>query len=167
MQQTGGRKASRLHLETTYGEDTYRRATRDVHRCAGLHRHAAGVLGQPAVCDIEASVRFYSDVLGVDVQYADPDFAALSVDGHEFMLHADHTYDTHPWHGALLANERRGLGAELRLMGHDADDVERRAVASGAVVLRPAATKGHGIREVIVEDPDGYTWAIGSLVDAR
>jgi catechol 2,3-dioxygenase-like lactoylglutathione lyase family enzyme len=118
------------------------------------------------VRDIEASVRFYRDVLGADVQYADPDFAAISVAGHEFMLHADHTYDTHPWYGTLLANERRGLGAELRLMGHDADEVERRALAAGATVLRPAATKGHGIREVIVEDPDGYAWAVGSLAEA-
>jgi catechol 2,3-dioxygenase-like lactoylglutathione lyase family enzyme len=118
------------------------------------------------VRDVEASVRFYRDVLGVTVQYADPDFAALSVAGHEFMLHADHAYDTHPWYAALVSNERRGLGAELRLMGHDADEVERRAEASGAVVLRTAATKGHGIREVIVEDPDGYAWAVGSLTDA-
>lgn len=118
------------------------------------------------VRDVEASLRFYREVLGVTVRYADPDFAALSVAGHEFMLHADHTYDTHPWYGTLLANERRGLGAEMRLMGHDADEVERHAVASAAVVLRPVATKGHGIREVIVEDPDGYAWAVGSLVDA-
>ena len=118
------------------------------------------------VRNVEASVRFYSDVLGVDVQYADPDFAALRVGGHEFMLHADHAYDTHPWYRALVGNERRGLGAELRLMGHDADEVERRAVAAGVAGLRHAATKGHGIREVIVEDPDGYAWAVGSLVDA-
>jgi catechol 2,3-dioxygenase-like lactoylglutathione lyase family enzyme len=118
------------------------------------------------VRDVEASLRFYREVLGVSVDYADPDFAALKAGGTEFMLHADHTYDSHPWYDALLATKHRGLGAELRLMGHDADEVERRAREAGAVVLRPATTKGHGIREVMVEDPDGYVWAVGSLVDA-
>jgi catechol 2,3-dioxygenase-like lactoylglutathione lyase family enzyme len=116
------------------------------------------------VRDVEASLRFYREVLGVTVDYADLDFAALKAGGTEFMLHADHTYDTHPWYESLLATPHRGLGAELRLMGHDADEVERRAKAAGAVVLRPSTTKGHGIREVMVEDPDGYVWAVGSLV---
>ena len=116
------------------------------------------------VRDVDVALRFYREVLGVTVDYADPDFAALKIDGLAFMLHADHTYDTHPWYESLLATKRRGLGAELRLMGQDADEVERRAHNAGAVVLRPATTKGHGIREVIVEDPDGYAWAVGSLV---
>jgi len=118
------------------------------------------------VRDIDASVRFYRDVVGVKVHYADPDFAALSVDGHAFMLHADHTYDTHPWYETLAVTKRRGLGAEIRLLGRNADEIETRAHAAGAVVLRPATTKGHGIREVIFEDPDGYAWAVGSLVEA-
>ena len=118
------------------------------------------------VRDVDASLRFYREVLGVTVDYADPDFAALQAGGVAFMLHADHTYDTHPWYDALVKTPHRGLGAELRLMGHDADEVERRAIDVGAVVLRPATTKGHGIREVMVEDPDGYVWAVGSLVDA-
>ena len=41
----------------------------------------------------------------------DPDFAAIKVGGVELMLHADHTYDKHPWHQHLVAGERRGLGA--------------------------------------------------------
>jgi hypothetical protein len=49
------------------------------------------------------------------------DFAAFNVGGVERMLHADHTYDKHPWYGP----------------------------------------KGHGWREVMVEDPDGYLWAVG------
>ena len=45
--------------------------------------------------------------------YSDTDFAAIKVGGVELMLHADHTYDKHPWHQRLVADERRGLGAEL------------------------------------------------------
>lgn len=28
-------------------------------------------------------------------------------------------------------------------------------------VIQPATTKAHGWREVMVEDPDGYLWAVG------
>jgi len=79
----------------------------------------------------------------------------------EMMLHADHTYDKHPWYGPLTRGERRGLGAELRVFGLDPDAVEQRARARGAKVVQPATTKGHGWREVMVEDPDGYLWAVG------
>src|SRR5207249_888239 len=92
-------------------------------------------------------------VLNATVHYADPDFAAINVGGVEMMLHADHTYDKHPWYAPLTRGERRGLGAELRVFGIDPDGVERRARERGANVVQPAATKGHGWREVMVEDP--------------
>ncbi len=71
------------------------------------------------------------------------------------------TYDKHPWYARLLGGERRGLGAELRLFGADPDAVEARARRAGARIVQPAATKGHGWREVMLEDPDGYVWAMG------
>jgi catechol 2,3-dioxygenase-like lactoylglutathione lyase family enzyme len=115
------------------------------------------------VRDIDVAQRFYRDVLGATVHYADPDFAAVRVQNLEFMLHADHTYDSHPWFGALRHGEGRGLGAELRLLGLDPDVVEARARAANAVVVRPPTTRGHGWREVSVQDPDGYVWAVGVL----
>lgn len=113
------------------------------------------------VRDIPRSVDFYVAVLEATVLYSDPDFAALRAGEADLMLHADHTYDGHPWYERLISSERRGLGAELRLFGIDPDAVERRAQASGATVVVPSATKGHGWREVVVEDPDGYLWAVG------
>ena len=116
------------------------------------------------VRDLARSVAFYRDVLGADVQYYDPDFAALRVSGLEFMLHADHTYDDHPWYGRLVGSEGRGLGAELRLFGVSPDEVEARARANGATVVQPATDKAHGWREMMVADPDGYVWAIGERI---
>lgn len=113
------------------------------------------------VRDIPRAVEFYRTVLAATVHYADTDFAAINLSGVELMLHADHTYDKHPWHGALTRGERRGLGAELRVLGVDPDVVERHAGAAGARIVQPATTKGHGWREVMVEDPDGYVWAVG------
>jgi len=115
------------------------------------------------VRDIDAALRFYREVLGATVHYADPDFAAIRVANLQLMLHADHTYDTHPWYDALQRGDRRGLGAELRLLGLDPDAVADRAAAAHAVIVRPPTTRGHGWRELSVEDPDGYVWAVGVL----
>jgi uncharacterized glyoxalase superfamily protein PhnB len=116
------------------------------------------------VRDVEAALPFYRDVLGAQVHYADEDFAAVRVDNLELMLHADHTYDGHPWYADLSAGKQRGLGAELRLMGFDADAVEAAASTSGATIVRPATTKGHGWREVMIQDSDGYVWAVGNIL---
>jgi uncharacterized glyoxalase superfamily protein PhnB len=95
------------------------------------------------------------------VHYRDIDFAALRMGGLEFIVHADHTYEHHPWHAELSGGVRRGLGAELRLFGIDPDQTEARAREAGAVVLQASMDKPHGWRDVIIADPDGYAWAIG------
>jgi len=117
------------------------------------------------VRDVEASLPFYTEVLAAFVHYRDPDFAALKIGGAEVMLHADHTYDAHPWYPRLTAGEPRGLGAELRVLGLDPAAVEERARRSGAKIVKPVTERGHGWREVMVEDPDGYVWAVGVLTE--
>ena len=97
----------------------------------------------------------------MQVRYADEDFAALSLAGIEFMLHADHTYDHHPHSARLVQPGLRGSGAELRVLGIDPDAVEARARKHAATVLQPAADFPHGWRDVMVVDPDGYIWAVG------
>jgi len=116
------------------------------------------------VRDVQASVPFYRDVLGASVRYADMDFAALNLQGLDFMLHADHAYDHHPLHARLSATGARGTGAELRVMGIDPDAAQRRAEAAGAKILQPAMDFPHGWRDVMLEDPDGYIWAVGVAI---
>ncbi len=116
------------------------------------------------VRDIARSVAFYHEVFGAEERYSDPDFAAMRLGQLDFMLHADHTYDDHPWYKRLLEERRRGLGAELRLFGVAPDNLEATARKAGAVVLQPATDTGHGWREVWVEDPDGYVWAAGAAI---
>ena len=113
------------------------------------------------VRDMDRSVAFYRDVLLAEDRHHDADIAALRMGALDFMLHADHTYDSHPWYAELMADVRRGLGAEMRLFGIDPDATALRAAAAGAPILNAVADKPHGWREVTVEDPDGYVWAVG------
>jgi uncharacterized glyoxalase superfamily protein PhnB len=126
------------------------------------------------VRDTERSAAFYRNVFGAEIRYVDVDFAgfpgyrrraAARIGPAEVMLHADHTHDDHPWYAQLTAGERRGVGAQLRMLGVlNPDRVERLAREHGAEVVAAAADKGHGWRETLVRDPDGYEWAVGILV---
>ena len=113
------------------------------------------------VRDVAKSVPFYKDVLGATVRYADEDFAALAIQGVDFMLHADHAYDHHPLYQRLRLAGPRGNGAELRVMGIDPDAAEARAKKAGAKIVQEARDFPHGWRDVMLEDPDGYVWAVG------
>ncbi|MDO9444814.1 MAG: VOC family protein [Dehalococcoidia bacterium] len=117
------------------------------------------------VRDTERSAAFYRYVFRAEVHYRDIDFAAVRVANVEVMLHADHTHDGHPWHAALEAGAPRGVGAQFRVLGViDPDELHARALEHGATVVAAPENKGHGWREVLVQDPDGYEWACGILV---
>jgi predicted enzyme related to lactoylglutathione lyase len=116
------------------------------------------------VRDVERSIPFYRDVLGATVRYSDQDFAALNLQGVEFMLHADHSYDHHPLFERLKAGGLRGTGAEIRVMGIDPDTAEKSAKASGSKIIQAAMDFPHGWRDVMLEDPDGYIWAVGVAI---
>jgi len=110
------------------------------------------------VRDIALALPFHRDVLGASVVYSDPDIAVFRFLGAEWMLHADHTYDSHPIHAALRKATPRGLGAELRLHGRDPDEAENQARRLGYDVIEASADKAHGLREVFLRDTDGYVW---------
>ena len=114
------------------------------------------------VRDIARALTFYQEVLEAYVHYSDLDFAAVRVLGIELMLHADHSYEMNPWSDSLQEGTPRGLGAELRLLGMDPDELAQRARSNDAL-FKDVAVRGHGWREVMVQDPDGYVWAVGEL----
>ncbi|MGH6718256.1 MAG: VOC family protein [Alphaproteobacteria bacterium] len=121
-------------------------------------RSLAGLGVNVIVRDVARAVAFYEGVLGATIVYADPDFAVARIGTLEWMVHADHTYASHPLYGALRDDLPRGLGVEIRLHGVDPDGCERRAAAGGHTVLASSADKPHGLRECYVLDPDGYLW---------
>ncbi len=129
---------------------------------AAYGRTLAGLSVNLIVRDVARSLPFYRDVLGFDVLYSDPDFAALRRRAMAVQLHADHTYESMPWAQELASNARRGLGAEVRILGVDPDLAERAARERGHRVLLATATTRHGWREVYLEDLDGYVFAVGT-----
>lgn len=116
------------------------------------------------VHSVGQSLPFYKNVLCATVRYADQDFAALNLQGVDFMLHSDHTYDHHPLFERLKVDGPRGTGAELRVMGIDPDAAEKRAKAAGTRIIQTAMDFPHGWRDVMLEDPDGYIWAVGIAI---
>ncbi|MEM6988300.1 MAG: hypothetical protein AAF499_17400, partial [Pseudomonadota bacterium] len=95
-------------------------------------------------------------VLEGSVVYEDVDFAVVTVSGGTLIVHADHTYDDHPYSAAVKDSEVRGTGLEIRLYNVDPDTAEVAARARGDVVLDASTDKPHGLREVYLLGPDGY-----------
>ena len=110
------------------------------------------------VRDIDAALPFHREVLGAEVVYSDPDIAVLRRRDVEWMLHAHHTYDAHPWHPIIVSDAPRGVGVELRLHGRDPDAAEAAARRLGCEIIQGAADKPHGLREAFIVDRDGFVW---------
>jgi hypothetical protein len=111
------------------------------------------------VPDIKPMTEFLREVLSAAVLYADPDFAALVIEGSSFMLHADHAYLDHAMHGIVAGVEARGAGVEIRVYGCDPDRAEAAARRRGDVILSGSIDKPHGLRECHIIGPSGYVFA--------
>ena len=109
----------------------------------------------PEIAPMEA---FCRDVLGATIVYADEDFAAVTLLGSVFMLHADHSYSDNPMAGVVEGVEFRGTGLEIRIYGLDPDLVEEQAHTHGHHVLAGSLDKPHGLRECHIVGPSGYVF---------
>lgn len=117
------------------------------------------------VAEMEPAIAFAEAVLGAETRYWNEDFAVLTANGAEWMLHADHTYSDNPLLGFVRDETGnpiagRGMGAEFHLYNQDPDAAEQRARDFGAIVLAGCLNKPHGLRECYILDPDGYCWVI-------
>ncbi len=110
------------------------------------------------VTSVEQSAHFATAVLGATAVYSDVDFAVMKACGSEWMLHADHTYDSHPMKGIIEDIPARGCGIEIRLHNCDPDLACAKAREHDYIVLADALDKPHGVREAFIVAPDGYIW---------
>lgn len=123
-------------------------------------RSLTGLTINLLVTSVPDSVKFAQRVLNAESVYDDPDFAVMSASGIQWMLHADHTYDSHPMTGVVQSSEVRGCGVELRLHGCDPDEATHNAKQHDYIVLADPMDKPHGVREAFIVAPDGYVWVV-------
>ncbi len=110
------------------------------------------------VKDIKQAVKFAVDVLGATTFFANDGFAAMKLNGADFMFHHDSTYHDNPLSGIVRGVEARGVGVELRVYGCDPDVAEAHARRGGWTVLAGCIDKPHGLRECMILDDEGYCW---------
>jgi catechol 2,3-dioxygenase-like lactoylglutathione lyase family enzyme len=122
-----------------------------------------------AVRDVEASSRWYQQLLGLRSDHGGPHYERLLA-GDRLVLQL-HNWDTEHDHGRIGDPEGdRGNGV-LLWFGEvaDFDEVVARAERLGAPVVLPTRRNppegegnGPGHREIWLEDPDGYTVVVAS-----
>jgi catechol 2,3-dioxygenase-like lactoylglutathione lyase family enzyme len=114
------------------------------------------------VSDLGRSLRFYTDVLGFEVEYtrSDPPFALLSYQGSQLMIQETRPDDRHT--GAL--EYPYGRGVNLQIDSDDIDELVRALRAENYLSRKEPAEYWReiaggalaGTREFQVLDPDGY-----------
>jgi catechol 2,3-dioxygenase-like lactoylglutathione lyase family enzyme len=117
------------------------------------------------VSDLEASLRFWRDLLGFAVRYSRPEegFAFLEREGAQIMLHQD---DLGSRPGVLITGDMQrpfGRGISFEIDTSDlAPIIAAVAAAKWPVYLGPeerwrrVGSVMSGAREIWLQDPDGY-----------
>jgi predicted enzyme related to lactoylglutathione lyase len=122
-----------------------------------------------AVRDVEASSRWYSQLLGFRSDHGGPEYERLLSDGN--LVLQLHQRDTEHHHGRIGDPDREVGNGVLLWFGEvaDFDEVVLRAKQLNALVVLPTHRNppegqgnGPGHREIWIRDPDGYTVVIAS-----
>ena len=107
-----------------------------------------------AVRDLEASTRYYTEVLGFLVDPIEaPGWSFLTRDSIHLML--GECPDESP------ASETGNHSWFLHVMVEEVDALHREVVARGADVVVPIGNRSHGHREFVVRTPDGHRIMFG------
>jgi predicted enzyme related to lactoylglutathione lyase len=122
-----------------------------------------------AVRDVEASSRWYQQLLGLRSDHGGPHYERLLADG--VLVLQLHNWQTEHHHGRIGDPELEPGNGVLVWFGEVSDFdavVERAAQLDATVVLPPHRNppegqgNGPGHREIWIKDPDGYTVVIAS-----
>ena len=107
------------------------------------------------VSDVEASSRFYCDVVGLESGHGGDEYEQLLHEGEIVMqLHDD---DTHDHHGMLADGAVRGNGVLVWFEVADFDAAVERVRASGAPIRADVHENPNAKQqEIWFDDPDGY-----------
>jgi catechol 2,3-dioxygenase-like lactoylglutathione lyase family enzyme len=127
------------------------------------------------VADMERSIDFYTRALGFEVartleHEGEPFWAWLSAGPLSLMIsrfparsleHGEDEEHEHPeWTGASFINPGPDLDVLTFLYVESVDAAYARVVAAGFETIDAPRETTHGTREFLVQDPDGYYYAI-------
>jgi predicted enzyme related to lactoylglutathione lyase len=122
-----------------------------------------------AVRDVEASSRWYQQLLGLRSDHGGPEYERLLSEG--TLVLQLHRRDVEHHHGLFVSPDVEVGNGVLLWFGEvaDFDDVVTRAGELNAPIVRPphrnppeGQGNGPGHREIWITDPDGYTVVVAS-----
>lgn len=114
------------------------------------------------VSDMERSVEFYRDKLGIPLKFQSPDWTEFATGATTLALHGGGIKSEHP----LTADPSKVAGACS--IGFNVDDVDKtyeELKAKGIrFVMPPTQREGEGIRLAVGIDPDGLPISFAQLI---
>lgn len=107
------------------------------------------------VSDLERSIAFYRDVVGLPFRFANESYAEFPTEGAKFSLYARSHLQELIGRDAP-AGEAPWPQGEVAFFCDDVDSEHARLVKAGVTVLAPPTDRPWGERTLHIADPDGY-----------
>jgi len=109
------------------------------------------------VSDLDRSIRFYRDVLGIPVKSESRDMVEFRADGGLLALHQAHQEG--PQHHPPMVCGAMRLGFKV----DDLDTMHARLMSAEAKCLAAPETR-EGVRMGLYEDPDGFNFTLAETL---
>jgi len=112
------------------------------------------------VSDMDRSVRFYRDTLGLKLRFQSPDWTEFDLGSATLALHGG---------GKPGSPERGEQFAGTASIGFNVDDLDKVCndlkAKGGRMVMPPTERAGEGIRLAVFTDPDGLSVSFAQTVE--
>ena len=116
------------------------------------------------VADLERSIAFYRDVIGVPFRLEGDGYVEFATQGARFGLYDRNRLGELTGQGAELP---RASGGEVVFLVEDVDAEAERLRAAGATILSGPVDRAWGHRTLHVEDPDGFVVELAEEIRRR
>jgi lactoylglutathione lyase len=116
------------------------------------------------VADLERSVRFYRDVLGLEFRLAGDGYVEFATGATKFGLYDRNRLDELTGQGPEAPGRP---GGEVVFVVEDVDAEAERLRAEGVAILKGPVDRPWGHRTVHLEDPDGFVVELAEEIPRR
>jgi lactoylglutathione lyase len=116
------------------------------------------------VSDIDESVEFYTDVIGLELAKRDGE-ARFDTGGATLVIEEDFDEEVLGQFGLEPPGAERGGGVIVVIEVEDPDAIAERAEAHGAEVVSDPRDVAWGRRMCLISDPDGYVLEVSKPIE--